>query len=186
MNLVRPFPLPSSHKEHYTHNNPRSLRLYCRVYLFWVGLATRLPQPKDLIAYAESCMYSPNYRSYRWMRYLVLVTPVSSSWCCFHFSSFLGLFFSFFIPSEFIMKLFSLFFFRWPFFFVLFWRKFLDFLMKCNSYVIGCLESCRELVVRSVKIMFSFAKGCVLSIIFHITRQLRVMRGNLYAITFVF
>ncbi|KAH7858216.1 hypothetical protein Vadar_021423 [Vaccinium darrowii] len=30
-----------------------------------LGLATRLPQPKDLIAYAESCMYSPNYRSYR-------------------------------------------------------------------------------------------------------------------------
>ncbi|XP_047340986.1 NADP-dependent malic enzyme, chloroplastic-like [Impatiens glandulifera] len=30
-----------------------------------LGLATRLPQPKDLMAYAESCMYSPNYRPYR-------------------------------------------------------------------------------------------------------------------------
>jgi len=31
-----------------------------------VGLATRLPPPKDLVKYAESCMYSPAYRSYRW------------------------------------------------------------------------------------------------------------------------
>ncbi|GFY97084.1 NADP-malic enzyme 4 [Actinidia rufa] len=30
-----------------------------------LGLATRLPQPQNLVAYAESCMYSPNYRSYR-------------------------------------------------------------------------------------------------------------------------
>ena len=30
-----------------------------------VGLATRLPPPKDLVKYAESCMYSPAYRSYR-------------------------------------------------------------------------------------------------------------------------
>ncbi|KAJ4831090.1 NADP-dependent malic enzyme 4, chloroplastic [Turnera subulata] len=30
-----------------------------------LGLATRLPQPKDLVQYAESCMYSPSYRSYR-------------------------------------------------------------------------------------------------------------------------
>jgi malate dehydrogenase (oxaloacetate-decarboxylating)(NADP+) len=30
-----------------------------------LGLATRLPQPEDLVAYAESCMYSPSYRSYR-------------------------------------------------------------------------------------------------------------------------
>ncbi|PON88555.1 Malic oxidoreductase [Trema orientale] len=30
-----------------------------------LGLATRLPQPKDLVKYAESCMYSPSYRSYR-------------------------------------------------------------------------------------------------------------------------
>lgn len=30
-----------------------------------LGLATRLPQPKDLVMYAESCMYSPNYRTYR-------------------------------------------------------------------------------------------------------------------------
>ncbi|KAG5523486.1 hypothetical protein RHGRI_035330 [Rhododendron griersonianum] len=30
-----------------------------------LGLATRLPRPNDLIAYAESCMYSPNYRNYR-------------------------------------------------------------------------------------------------------------------------
>ena len=30
-----------------------------------LGLATRLPQPKDLFHYAESCMYSPNYRSFK-------------------------------------------------------------------------------------------------------------------------
>ncbi|CAK9310674.1 unnamed protein product [Citrullus colocynthis] len=30
-----------------------------------LGLATRLPQPKDLVKHAESCMYSPSYRSYR-------------------------------------------------------------------------------------------------------------------------
>ncbi|KAK9983056.1 hypothetical protein SO802_032581 [Lithocarpus litseifolius] len=30
-----------------------------------LGLASRLPRPKDLVKYAESCMYSPNYRSYR-------------------------------------------------------------------------------------------------------------------------
>lgn len=30
-----------------------------------LGLATRLPRPTDLLKYAESCMYTPNYRSYR-------------------------------------------------------------------------------------------------------------------------
>ncbi|KAL1293012.1 hypothetical protein HN51_053589 [Arachis hypogaea] len=30
-----------------------------------LGLATRLPQPKDLVKFAESCMYTPTYRSYR-------------------------------------------------------------------------------------------------------------------------
>ncbi|KAM3267926.1 hypothetical protein P3S67_031911 [Capsicum chacoense] len=30
-----------------------------------LGLATRLPQPENLVSYAESCMYSPSYRSYR-------------------------------------------------------------------------------------------------------------------------
>lgn len=30
-----------------------------------LGLATRLPQPENLVKYAESCMYSPVYRSYR-------------------------------------------------------------------------------------------------------------------------
>ena len=34
----------------------------------FIGLATRLPQPHDLVAYAESCMYSPSYRSYRWLQ----------------------------------------------------------------------------------------------------------------------
>ncbi|XP_038884200.1 NADP-dependent malic enzyme [Benincasa hispida] len=29
-----------------------------------LGLATRLPRPKDLVKFAESCMYSPRYRSY--------------------------------------------------------------------------------------------------------------------------
>ncbi|KAL2338029.1 hypothetical protein Fmac_012475 [Flemingia macrophylla] len=30
-----------------------------------LGLATRLPQPKDLVKYAENSMYTPAYRSYR-------------------------------------------------------------------------------------------------------------------------
>ncbi|KAK4736088.1 hypothetical protein R3W88_010349 [Solanum pinnatisectum] len=30
-----------------------------------LGLATRLPQPENLVTYAESCMYSPSYRCYR-------------------------------------------------------------------------------------------------------------------------
>lgn len=30
-----------------------------------LGLATRLPRPADLVKYAESCMYSPVYRTYR-------------------------------------------------------------------------------------------------------------------------
>ncbi|XP_028778961.1 NADP-dependent malic enzyme [Neltuma alba] len=30
-----------------------------------LGLATRLPQPKDLVKFAESCMYTPAYRRYR-------------------------------------------------------------------------------------------------------------------------
>ncbi|XP_066370831.1 NADP-dependent malic enzyme, chloroplastic-like [Miscanthus floridulus] len=30
-----------------------------------LGLASRLPHPDDLIKYAESCMYTPTYRSYR-------------------------------------------------------------------------------------------------------------------------
>ncbi|WJX86248.1 NADP-dependent malic enzyme 4, chloroplastic [Trifolium repens] len=30
-----------------------------------LGLATRLPRPKDLLSFAESCMYTPTYRSYR-------------------------------------------------------------------------------------------------------------------------
>ncbi|XP_009394173.2 NADP-dependent malic enzyme isoform X1 [Musa acuminata AAA Group] len=30
-----------------------------------LGLASRLPCPKDLVKYAESCMYNPVYRSYR-------------------------------------------------------------------------------------------------------------------------
>lgn len=33
--------------------------------LFYVGLASRLPRPENLVKYAESCMYSPVYRSYR-------------------------------------------------------------------------------------------------------------------------
>ncbi|KAH8956488.1 hypothetical protein BDL97_07G041200 [Sphagnum fallax] len=32
---------------------------------YQLGLATRLPQPKDLVAHAKSCMYSPTYRQYR-------------------------------------------------------------------------------------------------------------------------
>ncbi|KAL7122011.1 hypothetical protein ACP275_01G019300 [Erythranthe tilingii] len=30
-----------------------------------LGLASRLPRPKDLVAFAESCMYTPVYRNYR-------------------------------------------------------------------------------------------------------------------------
>nr|GMD48870.1 NADP-dependent malic enzyme [Ipomoea batatas] len=30
-----------------------------------LGLATHLPRPKDLVKYAESCMYTPVYRNYR-------------------------------------------------------------------------------------------------------------------------
>ncbi|KAG5036474.1 hypothetical protein JHK86_017314 [Glycine max] len=30
-----------------------------------LGLATRLPQPKDLVKFAESSVYSPVYRGYR-------------------------------------------------------------------------------------------------------------------------
>lgn len=30
-----------------------------------LGLATRLPRPENLLKYAESCMYTPNYRTYR-------------------------------------------------------------------------------------------------------------------------
>ncbi|GAB2275792.1 hypothetical protein Dimus_010542 [Dionaea muscipula] len=32
---------------------------------YQLGLASRLPQPEDLVKYAESCMYSPVYRTYR-------------------------------------------------------------------------------------------------------------------------
>ena len=30
-----------------------------------LGLASRLPRPDDLVKYAESCMYTPVYRTYR-------------------------------------------------------------------------------------------------------------------------
>ncbi|GJV36756.1 NADP-dependent malic enzyme gene, partial [Tanacetum coccineum] len=33
--------------------------------VYELGLASRLPQPENLVAYAESCMYSPKYRNYR-------------------------------------------------------------------------------------------------------------------------
>lgn len=35
--------------------------------VWWTGLASHLPRPKDLVKYAASCMYSPGYRSYRWV-----------------------------------------------------------------------------------------------------------------------
>ena len=38
---------------------------YKSEFVFLSGLATRLPQPKDLVKFAESCMYTPAYRSYR-------------------------------------------------------------------------------------------------------------------------
>lgn len=33
--------------------------------VYELGLASHLPQPVDLVKYAEGCMYSPNYRTYR-------------------------------------------------------------------------------------------------------------------------
>jgi len=33
--------------------------------LSYAGLATRLPPSRDLVKYAESCMYTPVYRNYR-------------------------------------------------------------------------------------------------------------------------
>ncbi|GMN40009.1 hypothetical protein TIFTF001_009228 [Ficus carica] len=33
--------------------------------VYELGLASHLPRPKDLVKYAESCMYSPVYRNYR-------------------------------------------------------------------------------------------------------------------------
>lgn len=33
--------------------------------VYELGLASRLPRPDNLVKYAESCMYSPNYRNYR-------------------------------------------------------------------------------------------------------------------------
>ena len=35
------------------------------VFNFFLGLATRLPRPQNLVKYAESCMYTPVYRNYR-------------------------------------------------------------------------------------------------------------------------
>lgn len=40
-------------------------RIPVLVFVNTAGLATRLPQPEDLVKYAESCMYSPAYRKYR-------------------------------------------------------------------------------------------------------------------------
>lgn len=34
---------------------------------FLIGVSTRLPRPENLLKYAESCMYSPTYRNYRWV-----------------------------------------------------------------------------------------------------------------------
>jgi malate dehydrogenase (oxaloacetate-decarboxylating)(NADP+) len=33
--------------------------------VYELGLASQIPQPENLVAYAESCMYSPSYRNYR-------------------------------------------------------------------------------------------------------------------------
>ena len=33
--------------------------------VYELGLASRLPRPENLVKYAESCMYTPTYRSYR-------------------------------------------------------------------------------------------------------------------------
>ena len=61
----------------------------------FLGLATRLPQPENLVKYAESCMYSPVYRSYRWtvlpkeflwswpMAWSVAELCCISGWCLF-------------------------------------------------------------------------------------------------------
>lgn len=41
------------------------LSFHVLLYLFFSGLATKLPRPENLVKYAESCMYTPVYRSYR-------------------------------------------------------------------------------------------------------------------------
>ena len=33
--------------------------------VYELGFASRLPRPENLVKYAESCMYTPTYRSYR-------------------------------------------------------------------------------------------------------------------------
>lgn len=42
-----------------------SVILHFHLIFAFVGVATRLPRPENLVKYAESCMYSPLYRSYR-------------------------------------------------------------------------------------------------------------------------
>lgn len=53
-----------------THKIPDHYAYIILFVYLWVGLATRLPW-RNLIAYAESYMYSSNYWRYRRIRYLV-------------------------------------------------------------------------------------------------------------------
>ncbi|KAL8149630.1 hypothetical protein AgCh_006584 [Apium graveolens] len=47
-----------------------------------LGLATRLPRPEDLVKFAKSCMYSPNYRIYRsWKQEFVKDLPEQKNGC---------------------------------------------------------------------------------------------------------
>ena len=58
----------------YLHSNLNFI-----LFVRWTGLASHLPRPKDLVKYAESCMYSPGYRSYRWelLNHVVCTTQSS-------------------------------------------------------------------------------------------------------------
>lgn len=49
---------------------------------FLSGLATRQPKPENLMKYAESCMYSPAYRSYRWNFYGAISPTPPLVLCC--------------------------------------------------------------------------------------------------------
>ncbi|XP_028051621.1 NADP-dependent malic enzyme-like isoform X1 [Camellia sinensis] len=46
-------------------SNIRKISGHIAAKAYELGLATRLPRCDNLVKYAESCMYTPNYRSFR-------------------------------------------------------------------------------------------------------------------------
>ncbi|RZR75985.1 hypothetical protein BHM03_00000572 [Ensete ventricosum] len=58
------FKKPWAHDHEPVSNLLDAVKVVCGVPIL-LGLASRLPCPKDLVKYAESCMYNPGYRSYR-------------------------------------------------------------------------------------------------------------------------